>query len=56
MKKLRLRKEVKKILLVIIGLGLLLGVLVLDNVYTERTIQTCINNGVDKNICEELRK
>lgn len=51
-----MKKEVKKVILVIIGLGLLVGVLVLDNIYTERTIQTCINNGVDKNICEELRK
>lgn len=29
---------------------------IIMNNYTNKTVQTCINNGVDSKICEELRK
>lgn len=48
----KLRKWVK----ITIGLIFIIGLLILDNIYTNKTIETCINNGVDTNICEELRK
>ena len=52
----KLRKEVKRVMVVLSGVLLLVTVIVLDHNYTEKNIERCIHNGVDSRICEELRK
>ena len=52
MKRLKLRKEIK----VLLGLIILTAIIVWNFNYTNKAIETCIHNGVDSNICEELRK
>ena len=48
----KLRKEIN----VLLGLVILTAIIVWNFNYTNKAVETCIHNGVDSNICEELRK
>lgn len=52
MKKRKLKGWVKTTLLVIVMLSLL----IIDSKMTEDAVNTCIKNGQNANICENLRK
>lgn len=43
----------KKLVIVILVL-LILSLLVIDNIYTNKAVNTCINNNVDIKVCYEL--
>ena len=48
------KETVYKIIIALIILGVFILILLLD-INTEESIKRCINNGVDPNVCEELR-
>lgn len=48
-------KWVKKIVGIIL-LVLIIALIILDNIYTNRAVNTCIDNGQEVKVCEELYK
>ena len=55
-KTLKLRNKVKKFLFYILIVITLVGIVVIDTVYTNNAVETCINNGQEEKICEELKQ
>lgn len=52
MQKLRLRKGIK----LIIGLIIIIGIILLNFKISSDAVNTCISNGQDANVCNELWK
>lgn len=49
-------KTLRKIGTVILGIGIILGLILLEMQYTKTNIDRCIKNGQDEKICQELAK